>query len=120
MEYLKIPTSNELLRVQVNDIVCIEADGNYSKLTFASGWSHTLTMQLHCFADVFEKTGLTDFVRVGRSLIVNQRFVSMIQLTDKRLVLQGGRMTQVVRLSASRDALNDLKQKLEGCQYEEA
>lgn len=117
MDYLKIPSSNELLRVRLNDIVCIEADGNYSKLTFVSGWTHTLTLQLHNFADTFKAAGVTDFVRVGRSLIVNQSFVSMINLTEKRLVLQGGAMTQVLRLSASRDALSELKQIMEGGQY---
>ncbi|MDO4211828.1 MAG: LytTR family DNA-binding domain-containing protein [Bacteroidales bacterium] len=117
MDYLKIPTSNELLRVRLSDIVCIEADGNYSKLTFASGWSHTLTLQLHRFAETFKAAGITDFVRVGRSLIVNQQFVSMINLTERRLVLQGGAMAQVLRLTASRDALAELKQIMEGGQY---
>lgn len=119
MDYLKIPTSTELLRVRLCDIVCIEADGNYSKLTLASGWSHTLTLQLHRFAETFEQQRVTDFLRVGRSLIVNQRFVSMINLSDKKLVLQGGAMTSVLRLSASRDALGELKQKMEGGQYGE-
>lgn len=119
MDYLKIPTSNELLRVRLNDIVCIEADGNYSKLTFVSGWSHTLTLQLHRFDETFTAAGITDFVRVGRSLIVNQQFVSMISLTEKRLVLQGGAMAQVLRMSASREALTDLKRIMEGGKYGE-
>lgn len=119
MDYLKIPTSNELLRVRLCDIVFIKAEGNYSTLTLVSGWEHTLTLQLHVFADTFQRAGITDFVRVGRSIIVNQRFVSMISLTEKKLLLQGGGMKNVVRLEPSREALQELKQKMEGGQYGE-
>lgn len=117
MDYLKIPTTSELLRVRLNDVVCIKADGNYSQLSLASGWTHTLTFQLHVIADVFEQNALTDFIRVGRSLIVNQRYVSLVNVTERRLVLQGGGMSEVMRLNASREALVELKRKMEGAQY---
>ena len=119
MDYLKIPTSNELVRVRLDDIVCVVAEGNYSTLTLASGWSHRITLQLHRFVETFERCGITRFVRVGRSLIVNHSYVTYIDTYGRRLLLQGGGMQSSMWLEASRDALQELKQKMEGGQYGE-
>ena len=49
MEWLKIKTSTELVRVRADEIVYVRADGNYSDLMLTSGRKLTLTFQLHFF-----------------------------------------------------------------------
>ncbi len=53
MEWLNISTSIELVRVQTDDIVFIQADGNYSDMYLFNGKPHTMTFKLKFFEEAF-------------------------------------------------------------------
>ncbi|MDE6008344.1 MAG: LytTR family transcriptional regulator [Muribaculaceae bacterium] len=89
MEWLKISTSTEIVRIAVDEIVYILADGNYCDLMLANGSSHNMTFQLHYFEEYFEKLSNNPFSRVGRSIIVNKRHIRVINVPD-RLIRFGG------------------------------
>lgn len=72
MEWLNISTSIELVRVQTDDIVFIQADGNYSDMYLFNGKPHTMTFKLKFFEEAFLHLKTNSFVRVGKSLIVNK------------------------------------------------
>ena len=55
MEWLKISTSNELVRVATNEIVYVRADGNYSDIMLTNGKSRKMTFQLHFFDEAFQQ-----------------------------------------------------------------
>ena len=74
MEWLRISTSTELVRVATDEIVYVRADGNYSDLMLTNGKSRKMTFQLHFFDEVFQQLQNNMFARVGRSLIVNKRY----------------------------------------------
>ena len=114
MEWLKISTSTELVRVQTEDIVFVQADGNYSDVYLFNGKPHKMTFKLHFFDEVFQKLKNNSFVRVGKSLIVNKNYIYVINLTSQELVLTGSRLKGEFKLKASKDALKDLKTLLEG------
>ena len=67
MEWLRISTSTELVRVATDEIVYVCADGNYSDLMLTSGKSRKMTFQIHFFDEVFQQLRRNMFVRVGRS-----------------------------------------------------
>lgn len=113
MEWLRISTSTEMVRVQTDDIAFVQADGNYSDLYLFSGKAHKMTFKLHFFEDSFEQLHDNMFVRVGRSLIVNKNYIYIINLTDQYLVLSGARLKGEFRLNASKDALKELKELME-------
>ena len=125
MEWLRISTSTELVRVATDEIVYVRADGNYSDLVLTNGKSRKMTFQLHFFDEVFRQLQNNMFVRVGRSLIVNKRFIYVINLTEQQLVLSGGDLKEQIvfygqtkfeksrDVSLSRDALKQLKELLE-------
>lgn len=113
MEWLKISTSVELVRVLTDDIVFIQADGNYSNVYMVNGKPHTMTFKLHYFDDVFQKLHNNLFVRVGKSLIVNKNYICVINLTKQEIILTNPRMREDFKLKASKDALKDLKTLLE-------
>lgn len=116
MEWLKITTSTELVRVAVDEIVYIVADGNYCDLMLANGTSHKMTFQLHYFEEYFQKLKNNTFSRVGRSLIVNKRHIRVINVPE-RVIRFGGhtidskiptlRMTKL-----GRDSLKELKNEM--------
>ena len=114
MEWLRITTSVELVRVASDEIVYVRADGNYSDLVLTNGKSRKMTFQLHFFEDVFQQLRNNFFVRVGRSFIVNKRYIHVINLTDQMLVFSGQQITGDIRpVNVSREALKQLKELLE-------
>ncbi len=113
MEWLKISTTTELVRVQTEDIVFVQADGNYSDLYLYHGKPHKMTFKLHFFDDVFQKLKNNTFVRVGKSLIVNKNYIYIINLPSQELVLSGNRLEGEFKLKASKEALKELKALME-------
>ena len=144
MEWFRIKTSSLLVRVAVDEIVYVKADGNYCDLVLINGRSRKMTFQLHHFEDNFKLLKNADmFIRVGRSLIVNRQYVQVIDLIDQVIIFGGkhlvrepkpdninayrpdrgdevavGRDIYVVRVS--RDALKQLKEQLENMKGGEA
>lgn len=113
MEWLKISTSTELVRVQTEEIVFVQADGNYSDLYLFSGKPHKMTFKLHYFDEVFQQLKNNIFVRVGKSLIVNKNYIYVINITNQELLLSGSRLRGDFKLSASKEALKELKSLME-------
>lgn len=144
MEWFRIKTSSLLVRVAVDEIVYVKADGNYCDLVLINGRSRKMTFQLHHFEDNFKLLKSADmFIRVGRSLIVNRQYVQVIDLIDQVIIFGGkhlvheskpdsinayrpdrgdevgvGRDLYMVRVS--RDALKQLKEQLENMKGGEA
>lgn len=112
MSWLIIKTATELVRVQAEDVVYVKADGNYSEMLLYNGSKHTMTFQLHHFENVFQRLKNNSFVRVGRSVIVNKNYIFVINLTEQKIVLNGGKLGKEYLLSASKDALKELKLEL--------
>ncbi len=114
MEWLRISTSTELVRVATDEIVYVRADGNYSDLVLTNGKSRKMTFQLHFFDEVFQKLQNNMFARVGRSLIVNKRYIHVINLTEQILIFSGQQIKSDIKpVNVSREALKQLKELLE-------
>jgi DNA-binding LytR/AlgR family response regulator len=114
MEWLRISTSTELVRVATDEIVYVRADGNYSDLVLTNGKSRKMTFQLHFFDEVFQQLQNNMFARVGRSLIVNKRYIHVINLTEQILIFSGQQIKGGIKpVNVSRDALKQLKELLE-------
>ena len=125
MEWLRISTSTELVRVATDEIVYVRADGNYSDLMLTNGKSRKMTFQLHFFDEVFQQLQNNTFVRVGRSLIVNKRYIFVINLPEQQLILFGGNIKEPIvfygqaktdspqNITLAREGLKQLKELLE-------
>lgn len=114
-EYLIISTSVDLVRSLSEEVVFIQADGNYSSLHFTHNRQNTVTLQLgqieRNIALQLPQTG-TNFIRIGKSLIINRKYVSYINLARQMLILNAND-GQAHSLSASREALKQLKELIE-------
>lgn len=119
-EYLVISTSVDLMRTASEDIVFVSSDGNYSSFVFTYGESRIVTMQLgqveRLLAQQLPHSG-ADFIRIGKSLIINRNFISYINPSKQQLVLSDGRSASHA-LTASREALKQLKELVERSVHE--
>ena len=133
MEWFVIKTSTLLVRVAVDEIVYVKADGTYCDLVLINGQSRKMTFQLHHFEDNFKLLKNADtFIRVGRSLIVNRQYIQVIDLLDQTITFGGKYLVREPRsvnqhfsqarpeergsiytVKVSRDALRQLKEQLE-------
>lgn len=118
MEWFKISTKTELLRVATDEIVYMQADGNYCDIILTNGKSRKLTFQLHHLEDRCKDLHHNHFVRVGRSLIVNKRYVYVINLTEQRILFAG----QAIKadIPPIKAPLNGLKELMEIIKYDKA
>lgn len=113
MEYFKISTSAELIRLPVDDIVYIKADGNYSDVCLFNGKVHTMTFQLHFFEEALAHLHTNPFVRVGKSLLVNKNYIRIISLARQTITLTGSGLRCDFEAKASKEALRQLKTQME-------
>lgn len=112
MEWIKISTSIEMVRVSTDDIVFVQADGNYSDLYLYNGKPHKMTFKLKYFDEEFQRLKNNPFIRVGKSLIVNKKYIYIINIPSRSLVMSGGKLESEFRLTASRESLQELKEQM--------
>ena len=110
-KFLLFSTSTELIRLSADTVVFVTADGNYSVITTVDKNKYVLTLQLgqveKVVAEMIEPTD-NRFVRIGKSLIINTEFITMINISRQKLTLSDGK-TFKHELMASREALKLLK-----------
>lgn len=90
MVKLCISSRHELRLISLDNVMAIEADGNYCDFIFRDG---TRRSELSCLSafersitDNYAKTGeACPFCRVGRSLLVNTDFVRSVNLRTGRI-----------------------------------
>lgn len=103
-----------MVRVATDEIVYVRADGNYSDLVLTNGKIRKLTFQIHFFDEIFHQLRRNMFVRVGRSLIVNKRYIYVINLTEQMMLFAGQQIkSDIAPVKVSREALRQLKEQLE-------
>lgn len=112
---LRFSTNTEMVQIPDDTLAYVEADGNYSTLHMADGSQYVLTLQLgqveKRLADLLNQHD-TRFIRIGKSLIINQAYLSFINYTRQRMILSDCR-TFRHELSASKEALKALKDYIE-------
>lgn len=114
-EYLIISTSVDLVRASADEVVYISADGNYSSIVFLGGENRIVTQQLGQLEQAIARqlpTNGRNFIRIGKSLIINRTYISYIHPSRQQLELSDGR-TASYGLTASREALKQLKELIE-------
>ena len=121
-KYLVIETTANLLRIPLESLVYVRAEGNYSRIftvldvvkgskgtlvTYKLGWIHNSLSDVR--GDVADK----NIVRAGKSNIINLDFVSEINISQKILVLSDcDRFNVVLSDGLSREVLKSLKSTL--------
>lgn len=109
-------TGTELLRVNPEDILYVEADGNYCKMFLKGSEMQNLWFNKNHFTSIIEKqigNGTPEFICVGRSLIINCMYIYRINPSKGELIMYGSGCDSMVSLHASQVALSSLKDYIE-------
>ena len=109
-EKLLIHTVNEAYSFNPNQIICIEADGNYSNLHLSNGNEYLLSFQLGQVESIIKEQlsySNHSFVRVGKSLIINMDELICVNITKQTLEMNQPSGEKLL-FNASREALKKL------------
>ena len=113
---LIISNANELVRIKPERLVYVESDGNYSTMVLHDKTEQVFTMNLaHCQQLMEEQLGTEamTFIRLGKQLIVNRTYIFKINPTKQQLLMSNMQLNIAFELSASKEALKQLKTLIE-------
>ena len=113
MEWLKITTNSEINQIPTDEIIFIKGDGNYSDIFLANGKKENVISQLHDLMDKLTTLNYNPFYRVGKSLIINRDYVFKVNPGLQRIILSNRRLDKYILIKAYKDALKQLKEKLD-------
>ena len=102
-------TFNSILVASCDEIVYCEADGNYTNITLLKGKTELVFERL---GEIAERLCSQHFIRVGRSLIINKKYVHKINVRDAACQLVANNNSY--NLSVSHSAISLLKSSLLG------
>lgn len=114
-KHLIISTSIDLVRISPEHIVYITSDGNYSTLVQTDGEVRMLSYQLGQIEKMISSQLSSEgnnFIRIGKSLIINRSYIYYINIPKQKLVLSDV-ATFSHTVTASKEALKQLKELYE-------
>lgn len=113
---LIISNANELVRVRPERVVYVKSDGNYSTMVLHDKLELVFTMNLAQCQQLMEeqlgKEAMT-FIRLGKQLIVNRAYIFRINPYKQQLLMSNMQVNNAFELSASKEALKQLKALME-------
>lgn len=114
-KHIIISKGTELLRIPAECLMFVSSDGNYSNVTTIDGRTKLISLQLGQVEDILQEQ-LSDadsnFIRLGRSLIININYIYFIDTSKQELILSNCKGSYHI-LSASREVLIKLKAYME-------
>ena len=91
---LTLNSRDELLVIDLELVAYLQADGNYTHICHMAGDRLTVSLGLAkmeaMLAGTYPAGSHSPFYRLGRSLIINQRYLQSISLPRQKLVLADG------------------------------
>jgi len=102
---LKFKSYNGLFLLRPDDIVYVEADRNYACMFLTNGTKEDVFERL---GDIEKKLPAENFLRTGKSVIVNLKYIRKI--TDKNLKLITPAVNYTVEIS--KEAMKHLKERI--------
>lgn len=88
---LCLNSRDELYMLDLDKVAYIEASGNYSRIVYVEGMQIVVTLGLSKVEELIKqsmvKTAISPFVRLGRSYIINQNYLTHINVVRQRLTL---------------------------------
>lgn len=115
MHKICLNSRDELLIINLDKIAFFQANGNYTHMNYIEGEKHLLTIGLSKVEEFIRKSwqkgSHSPFIRLGRSLIINQVFLSEISVLKQKVVLSDCG-THFYSLSVPKPLLKEYKEKI--------
>ena len=104
-----------LLKVDISNVVYFEADGNFTNIVTRNESTRSVYVNLGRMDSLLKNAALKSakyFVRIGRYFIVNVRYVHLVDILKKELVLSDN-VHFTFKLNCSKEALKQFREFLQ-------
>lgn len=104
------------MRLAPARVVYVMSDGNYSTFVLHDKTEQVFTMNLaHCQQTIEKQLGKDAevFIRIGKQLIINKNYIFKINVSKQELWMSDMYRNMTFKLSASKEALKQLKMWVE-------
>lgn len=107
---------DELIKVDIDKMIYAMAEDNYVHIFFRNGQEVMVSMTLQSLEQLIlsviarEKKGI--FTRIGRRYIVNNSYITQINVLKQQLILSDLDTIGPIELRVSKEALKQLKQSI--------
>lgn len=105
-------TRDELIRVKLSRVAFFEADANYCNIVFINGAKATILTSLTNIETLLSeqyKGSIPVFIRIGKKIIVNSRFIFKINVQKQKITLTDYVSPNILEVSVSKESLKNLK-----------
>ncbi|MBO5613363.1 MAG: LytTR family transcriptional regulator [Prevotella sp.] len=111
MSKIFLNTRDQLVVVNPDLIAAVQADGNYSRVLYCNRREIILTVGISKLEKILKSNGgkKNSFIRLGRSIIINHKFLFKIDIPTQQIILSDG-STQELRLNLSKKLLKPYKE----------
>lgn len=109
--YLYLNSRDELLRLDVDNIVYFESDGNYTNVVMTNKLKNKVACNLSTMESILSKRlgeKSYSYMRIGKRFIVNLRFIHSICIHKQQLVVSDC-LHFAYQLPISKEALKKVK-----------
>lgn len=117
MNKLCLNSRDELVMIDLDQVAYFEANGNFTQIYYIYARGPLVGIGIskleQYIAATLPKNVKSPLVRIGRSLIINQRYLSQISLTQQKLVLSDN-AGHTYALSAPKPLLRTYKDMISG------
>lgn len=115
MTKLCLNSRDELIVLNLERVAFFQANGNYTQLTYISGQKQLLTIGLSKIEEIIRSATPAgqpgNFLRLGRSVIINKTFILTISVPKQKLYL-GDYENHLFNLSVPKPLLKALKNEI--------
>lgn len=123
MPRICIKSRDELIVIDTTRLAYVLADGNYCKLVYIDGLQSMLSLGMSKVEEILNKSERNPshpvFLRLGRSLILNQHYLLNISVPKQKIVLSDfGKNTHAI--SVPKPILKQYKERFETLQQAES
>lgn len=91
---MKVPTVNGIEFANVNEIIYLEAEGNYTNLIMDGKKNYVVTKSIKSFENEFSED---KFLRTHRSFIVNTKYIRLYDANGNMLIMANGDKVPLAR-----------------------
>lgn len=110
MDNIYFSTRDELTKVNIADVMYIQADGNYAVVHFKSGRRTSLLASLQSMWQLLESSYPGKFVFTGRSHIVNIQYVCQLNSIHKTILVADDNTKEHALLHVSKGSIVTLRE----------
>ena len=99
-----------MVAINFNHVAVVQADGNYSRVVFINKHEISLSIGINKLSEMINQAKFDEafFVKIGRSLLINQAYLERIDTQKQQITLSDNGLS-IIKISVTKQVLKAYK-----------